>query len=192
MLSATFVPMMIIMGLSKYRLFFIDLLVPLNMITRGFVGIILRRRHRELDCVHPALDVAREYLGLSLFIADAYLLRSNYLISVLSFPVFGLFSISKQKDKSLINQNQCVVTIGERILASGFEFLSLVPGAYSIWSWVHYEMTTMLVYEAMRKQQHLMLEIFDRQHDGVVLLQKPAEKVRDEAQPFDLESGRSI
>ena len=104
MFSATLLPMALIMALTRYRLFFIDLLVPLNTISRGIVGIYLRKRHHSLPCMHPALDVAREYLGLSLFIADSCLLKSNWLISVVCFPVFGLFSVSKQKDKSMITQ----------------------------------------------------------------------------------------
>ena len=45
MMSATVVPMALTLALASYRLFFIDLLVPLNFITRGMIGIYLHKRH---------------------------------------------------------------------------------------------------------------------------------------------------
>ena len=136
MLLATLVPTALILVLARYRLFFIDLLLPLNTITRGIIGIYLRRRHKSLPCKNTALEVARDYLGLTLFIADYLLLKSNWLISVGNYPIFGLFSVFKQKDKSMFVQ-KCSVKVGERVLAYGFIFLALLPGAYSIWTWVY-------------------------------------------------------
>jgi hypothetical protein len=182
LIGPTFIVLALSASIARIRQSFIQIILPLNVLVRGLLILFMGPKICEgLTCLEKPLALVVHYMNIILFFCEANLFPFR-LTSYLSVPVyFLLVSIHQNAQYAQLpkcsDKNGSKLTIFYTLLV---EVLFLIPLYASLYMQAVSEIRTYLVAENNIKQQQLILEIFERQHDGVILIKNNHDQEADQ------------
>lgn len=188
MLLATFVPTLVCTIAARFRLVSVEFIFPLNVTCRAIAATLLRKRiSAKVACISPALHFTFDFLSGGLLVADAALFRGNFLVILLVvLPIaasFFAWRLSFQNKSIGMCQDD---NRNELFMSYFLTCFVLFPTFYGLFISQIYEMKLFHQSYTMSKQQNFVLQAFQGQNNGVVLLQKTPSEEEDKPPIYKL------
>jgi hypothetical protein len=162
---------------SKWRLWAVDFVCPLAVILRALAAYYTIKLSLNLECYTTTLDTARKFFNLTLFFTDLILFKTSFYTTMfVTFPTLiatGAVNMSLETSK---NTPLCPSGLNDMMRSFFILIPAWIPFMLSQYMQTLGELRLFLLGETLTKQQQIMLEIFEQQNEGVVLLQKPKKK----------------
>jgi hypothetical protein len=171
---ATLAAVFLCVAAARWRLVCIELCVPFTMLFRSLALYLLARHTHITECIPSFLDTCHRQLALVMLLADLITLRPNFFLTALIVTPLQLIIGALTKTARLHNSTQsiCPATNAQQVGFLLATFPALLPLLFGVYLQTYNEARLFLVTENSAKQQQRMLEIFEKQEDGVVVLQK--------------------
>jgi hypothetical protein len=157
----------------------VEFMMPATVLIRMLAVGVIRDDYMQLECMPVLLDNARKNIPMALFLGETLILRANYyMLCFLACPLtFVAASLDKQAQTQLMLKGVkfCPIDQGQIFALYFVIFPMVLPSYFSHYMMTLNELKLFDVIETLKKQQRIVLEIFERQKDGVVVIQKPAD-----------------
>jgi len=173
--AATFSTLTVTTLISKYRRFGTEFTLVANIIARGLLMNFIMKHQQTLECKSMFLEFTRRYIVHFFFLTDIVSFRTNIFISCfVATPLFIFIGgLNNQFDQThplpfCPNKDSLKVYYAKLLL-----YIPLVvPVLFCVYLQGINELRLFIWSENNSKQQQTVLEIFERQQEGVVLLKQ--------------------
>jgi len=170
---STMVAVFLCLAAARWRTVFIEFCAPVTVLFRSVAIYLVARQTNYSECIPSVLDSVHRMLGMAVLLGDLIILRPNvYLTAFIVAPIQLILAALTRTARQHNTIEICSVTATNQIGLLFAQFPIYLPILVGVYLQTYNEARLFLVTENSAKQQQRMLEIFEKQEEGVLVFQK--------------------